>query len=610
MKKIIVLFLVIVVSQSVFSQSQKITTTTTSTSEVIYTPPSDPVVEQIVKNITQARKSGDITNQRYWEGKLNEITKPQVIEGNTNAFKVIKTNEQQSQVEALNVTTLTVTGIQANAISRERVTGDIYAAVGLYGGGGNRDTLKVYRSTNNGISFNIILTLAFLDLRITNNGLDIEAVSKGDSSYAFIAMNYTYAGNYACEIIRIRQDGGMLASSGPLGSAGSRKYINGRITSDNAAFTYNTYVYLSLTLDSTVAGGRRLIQKLFKSEAPFAPNFNLISGYQNASFQGAYGYSPGIIAPDSAKLETDIAFVSTVGGSDHLYTVTIVRGIPGLFGNGTYLCFTKSTTYGSTEPSLFDNRSDDKLKESPRFAASGYLNNSAMVVTRRLFGGGDWDPIYFYSADISAATPVFTSGYVNASSDTTLGVSVAALYRSNDTYLFAFNNRRSSSTSAIFTRQFRNGGLETLVQANPSGIPGTQLWGSPDASFRNVNNDSCLVIWGGINGTGSYVTGGCSGPFIGIGTNSSIAEGYSLSQNYPNPFNPSTIINFSLPVKSFVTIKVYDVNGKEIAELINEEKQTGAHSIEFNGVNLSSGVYYYKLTAGDFSQVRKMILVK
>jgi len=119
-----------------------------------------------------------------------------------------------------------------------------------------------------------------------------------------------------------------------------------------------------------------------------------------------------------------------------------------------------------------------------------------------------------------------------------------------------------------------------------------------------------LVIWGGINGTGSYVTGGCSGPFIGIGTNSSIAEGYSLSQNYPNPFNPSTIINFSLPVKSFVTIKVYDVNGKEIAELINNEKQTGAHSIEFNGANLSRAVYYYKLTAGDFSQVRKMILVK
>lgn len=98
--------------------------------------------------------------------------------------------------------------------------------------------------------------------------------------------------------------------------------------------------------------------------------------------------------------------------------------------------------------------------------------------------------------------------------------------------------------------------------------------------------------------------------FIGIGSNSSIADGYSLSQNFPNPFNPTTVINFSLPLKNFVTIKVYDVNGKEIAELINAEKQAGENLIEFNGSNLSSGVYYYKLTAGDFSQVRKMILVK
>lgn len=608
MKKIIVLFLVIVVSQSVFSQSTKVSTT--STSEVTFNAPSDPIVEQIVKNITQARKSGDITNQRYWEGKLNEITKPQVLEGSPTEFKVIRNNEQENPTAVLNLTTLvgSTTLIQANSISRERVTGHIYAAIGLHSGV-NPDTLKVYLSTNNGLNFNLILTLTQASFKISDNGLDVEAVSNGDSSYAFIGINYNLSGIYSSSIVRIRQDGAMYSVANVSGNS-IKRYVKGRLTSDNAAFTYNTYVYLSLTLDSIVAGGRRLIQKLFKSDAPFSPNFNLISGYQNASFQGAYGYSPSNIAPDSAKLETDIAFVSTVGGSDHLYTVTIVRGIPGLFGNGTYLCFTKSTTYGSTEPSLFDNRSDDKLKESPRFAATGYLNNSAMVVTRRLFGGGDWDPIYFYSADISAATPVFTSGYVESSVDTTIAVSVAAMYRSNGTYLFAFNNRRGSSSSIIYTKSFTNGTLGALVQANPSGIPGTSLWGSPDAGFRNVNNDSCLVIWGGSSGAGAYVTGGCSGPFIGIGTNSSIADGYSLSQNYPNPFNPSTVINFSLPVKSLVTIKVYDVNGKEIAELINKEKQSGAHSIEFNGANLSSGVYYYKLTAGDYSQVRKMILVK
>lgn len=98
---------------------------------------------------------------------------------------------------------------------------------------------------------------------------------------------------------------------------------------------------------------------------------------------------------------------------------------------------------------------------------------------------------------------------------------------------------------------------------------------------------------------------------VGIANlNSNIASGYLLKQNYPNPFNPTTKISFTLPVKSFVTIKVYDVNGKEIAELINQEKQAGENIVEFNGANLSSGVYYYKMSASDFSQVRKMILIK
>ena len=604
MKKIIVLFLIIFISQSVFSQSKEVTTT--STSEVIYNAPSNPVVEQIVKNIHKARVNGDITNQRYWEGKLNEITKPQVLGGNPNMFKVIKNNEQQSPVEALNVTTLTTSPIEANSISRERVTGHIYAVVGIYGGF-NSDTLKVYISTNNGLNFNLIKTISAPNFVITENGLDVEAVSKGDSSYAFISMDHTFASIRSTDIIRVRQDGGMYGSVGILGVSTNR-YFNGRVTSDNATYTTSAYVYLTVTVDSLIGSTKILKQKLFKSTAPFAYNFSLTTCYRTP-VGGFYGYTSGPV-PDSAKMESDIAYVNTTGFVDQLYTVTIVRGIPGVYGGGTYLNFTRSNDFGSTAPTTFFTIPDDKLKEKPKFAATGYLNNSVMLVTRRLYGGGDWDPFYYYSSDITFLSPIFTSGYVESSNDTTIGVSVAALYRSNNTYLFAFNNRRSSTSAAVYTAKFNGGFLAPFVQANPSGIPGTTIYGNPDAGFRNVNNDSCLVIWGRNAGVGTYVTGGCSGAFTGIGSNNSLADGYSLSQNYPNPFNPSTVINFTLPLKSFVTIKVYDVNGKEISELINAEKQAGENSIEFNGANLSSGVYYYKLTAADFSQVRKMILVK
>ena len=85
---------------------------------------------------------------------------------------------------------------------------------------------------------------------------------------------------------------------------------------------------------------------------------------------------------------------------------------------------------------------------------------------------------------------------------------------------------------------------------------------------------------------------------------------YSLSQNYPNPFNPSTKINFAIPTTGLVTMKIYDVLGKEVATLINEVKNPGNYIVEFDGGNLSSGVYFYKIQVGDFSSIKRMILVK
>lgn len=85
---------------------------------------------------------------------------------------------------------------------------------------------------------------------------------------------------------------------------------------------------------------------------------------------------------------------------------------------------------------------------------------------------------------------------------------------------------------------------------------------------------------------------------------------YALEQNYPNPFNPSTKIKFQLPKDGFVTLKVYDILGKEITTLINEEKSQGKYEVNFNASSLSSGVYIYKIQAGDFSASKKLILLK
>lgn len=92
--------------------------------------------------------------------------------------------------------------------------------------------------------------------------------------------------------------------------------------------------------------------------------------------------------------------------------------------------------------------------------------------------------------------------------------------------------------------------------------------------------------------------------------NELVPSRFELLQNYPNPFNPGTVISYRLPENSLVQIKVYDLLGNEIETLVNEEKSAGEYQIYFNADFLSSGVYFYRVTAGNFSQTRKMILQK
>ncbi|MBK8981362.1 MAG: T9SS type A sorting domain-containing protein [Ignavibacteria bacterium] len=89
-----------------------------------------------------------------------------------------------------------------------------------------------------------------------------------------------------------------------------------------------------------------------------------------------------------------------------------------------------------------------------------------------------------------------------------------------------------------------------------------------------------------------------------------IPSKYELNQNYPNPFNPSTKINFSIPKSGLVSLKIFDISGKEIANLISENLTPGVYEYKFNAANLSSGVYFYILRSGQFTQIRRMMLLK
>lgn len=111
--------------------------------------------------------------------------------------------------------------------------------------------------------------------------------------------------------------------------------------------------------------------------------------------------------------------------------------------------------------------------------------------------------------------------------------------------------------------------------------------------------------------TVSYPPPGANCTLVGITHNQNeIPSKYSLEQNYPNPFNPTTIINFQLPIFNYVNLVIYDVLGREVATLVNEEVKPGTYEIQWDASNEPSGVYFYKITAGEYVETRRMILLK
>lgn len=97
---------------------------------------------------------------------------------------------------------------------------------------------------------------------------------------------------------------------------------------------------------------------------------------------------------------------------------------------------------------------------------------------------------------------------------------------------------------------------------------------------------------------------------VGVDDEKLVADKFELMQNYPNPFNPSTNIGFRISDRGFVSLKVYNILGDEIATLMNEEKEQGVYDVTFNAAGLSSGMYLYKLQAGSFVEMKKMILLR
>jgi len=101
-----------------------------------------------------------------------------------------------------------------------------------------------------------------------------------------------------------------------------------------------------------------------------------------------------------------------------------------------------------------------------------------------------------------------------------------------------------------------------------------------------------------------------SNPVVTVKSENTVIHNFALSQNYPNPFNPTTLIRFVLPSKLFVTLKVFDIMGREVAALVNEELTAGSYNKQWNASKISSGIYFYRLQSGSFTETKKLVLLR
>ena len=177
-----------------------------------------------------------------------------------------------------------------------------------------------------------------------------------------------------------------------------------------------------------------------------------------------------------------------------------------------------------------------------------------------------------------------------------------------------------NSTNLYITGTIYSTADISTVKYNSSGV---FQWA---ASYNGSGNGLDYGAFTGVDAAGKIFTSGNS---IGNGTGNDIAiikyssasigihnvsgefpYGYSLAQNYPNPFNPETIINYQISAFGNVSLKVFNVLGDQVAVLVNEKQGPGTYQVKFNGRGLNSGVYFYKLVTGSFSETKKMLLTK
>jgi len=486
---------------------------------------------------------------------------------------------------------------------------------GFFASGSQYDDLngKIFRTTNSGLNWEIMQTYNSQNYRcisiVGNNILTVgyrgTVVKSTDNGFNWIDLSnsmtsYNLYDSYIFDSLKciVVGDSCRVLTTSDGGNTWGKQNLGGNINLNS--------IYFANQNTGFVAGGflpnYSSYAKVYKSTNG-GLNWNLIYGFNNETgnivsivFTSALtGYFVG--GDRDGPYFWSICKKTTDGGlnwyNQSLYSSRWLNSIYFINNNTGYICgdsgrIYKTTNAGNNWTNLISGITSDLYSITFSSDSTGYTAGLGNIILKTVNGGTNWNA---YNINLLYNLDIKQLHFFNNNTGVLVGLAHSD-YGGGD----------------ILTTS--NGGLNWQHLSSVSTYPTYQLRGLNSIRFLN---DKLGYIVGGKSLILKTTDGKNSIDIKNISIK--MPQNFSLLQNYPNPFNPTTNIKYQIAKNSFVTLKVYDILGKEITTLVNEKLQPGEYEVQFPNVQvanvqLPSGVYFYKLVAGDFSETRKMILLK
>jgi len=555
----------------------------------------NPERQALLNQLREARLNNNVSKAKEIQRRLNELDGVQPVEYINNPLETgIQQTHQQFTGEGDGISTIASNNYWAIATQTSNKSQHIFTAVSEFVPSAG-DQIKVYVSYNRGVSWVLKGTWSSFGngVRCTTDELDIEPVINGTDTLLFVVSGYSYNNNNFTLIARFNIGTGVVYGQSFSLSSTTTKNYSPRVTSDNTVFGGNAYVYITVSNDTMLGtNNHKLRQRLCIIQDPFTA-FTQTHKIVNPAGGGFYWHYSG--APDNSYFYQDVAYY--FDSTDNIYSATIFPGY-----NNVYTAWSKNTG-GSIAGSLIITETLPISRVRIAFNGGGGNRNGAIIYLRNYTSNpnGDVDVKCQNTTSGGILLSSFTASYVEFTTDTATTCDIQAVKIANNKFKFAYGVRGSR---CYYRSNTSTTSYSPSLQVN--NLPGIRV----KAGYRIAPTDSCLSIWSKNDGTGMYSTYGCDN-FTGIIQNgNTVPEAYTLSQNYPNPFNPVTNIKFSVPQAGIVKLVVYDLLGNEVATLVSQQMNAGSYTVDFDASQLSSSVYFYKIQAGEFTAIKKMMLVK